>query len=326
MPSRPWRGEKGLSPSYRRPSSSCFDETVVFFHVDITHRARSRTSTIRLRAWFRERKHLTDVSVLETRRSAEPLDRHLHSHDPSSEYLFPSRSRSPLFIKPQLVPKNDGGAPLLPSNLPSFVVYPKNANDVRKALEFAREKSLSVTVKTSGHSYLGSSIGPNSLNLNLREFEKSSDEAPYHGVMYCEDPIDGSFGSGFGSAWKHGGQTTSGDHDPHGEEVLTAPGVVFAGPGGGAQGSSAPPEGSATAAVPGVATQPSLETQPCWLAGRRDKPAVIKISAGELWSDVYRNVDSFNKAFEKVSGPASSSRIWFFCNPTRQHQLHILAT
>jgi len=71
-------------------------------------------------------------------------------------------------------------------NLPSTVLFPQNAGDVVAAINFAREHSLEVSIKTSGHSFTGSSTKKDTLHLNMREFEKFSSI----GIVECSDEQD----------------------------------------------------------------------------------------------------------------------------------------
>jgi hypothetical protein len=64
---------------------------------------------------------------------------------------------------------------LPPLNLPAFINFPQSVKDVVDALASnAAGKKLRVSIKTSGHSYSGSSTVGESLQLNLRSFPKYS--------------------------------------------------------------------------------------------------------------------------------------------------------
>lgn len=63
---------------------------------------------------------------------------------------------------------------LPPLNLPAAIAFPTGVKDVADALAYAREHHMTVSVKTSGHSYAGSSSQRGSLNLNLRALPKYS--------------------------------------------------------------------------------------------------------------------------------------------------------
>eukprot|EP00121_Abeoforma_whisleri_P012349 Awhi_evm1s11395 len=58
------------------------------------------------------------------------------------------------------------------SNQPFAVVDALNNKDVKRALRFASRYNIMVTIKSSGHSYSGSSTGKNSLLIWLHNFEK----------------------------------------------------------------------------------------------------------------------------------------------------------
>eukprot|EP00984_Skeletonema_dohrnii_P025003 scaffold14144_cov91-Skeletonema_dohrnii-CCMP3373.AAC.17 len=55
-------------------------------------------------------------------------------------------------------------------NLPSKVLFPVVASDVVAAVNFARENSLEISVKNSGHSYQGASSKKDTLLLNMNRF------------------------------------------------------------------------------------------------------------------------------------------------------------
>ena len=71
-------------------------------------------------------------------------------------------------------------------DLPSTVLFPQNAGDVVAAINFAKEHSLEVSVKNSGHSFTASSTKKDTLHLNMREFEKFSSI----GIVECSDEQD----------------------------------------------------------------------------------------------------------------------------------------
>jgi hypothetical protein len=57
-------------------------------------------------------------------------------------------------------------------NLPLYVVEAKNPADVTAAIQFARAHDIQVTIKTTGHSYQGSSTARNSLLIWMQNFDK----------------------------------------------------------------------------------------------------------------------------------------------------------
>lgn len=59
-------------------------------------------------------------------------------------------------------------------NLPDQIAFPTSVKDVVDVVNYARKASMPITVKTSGHSYHGSSTLAGSVNVNMREFPKYS--------------------------------------------------------------------------------------------------------------------------------------------------------
>lgn len=57
-------------------------------------------------------------------------------------------------------------------NIPYYSVEAHNYGDIKKALDFARNHNIAVTVKTSGHSYSGSSTGYGTLMIWMHRFTK----------------------------------------------------------------------------------------------------------------------------------------------------------
>ena len=57
-------------------------------------------------------------------------------------------------------------------NLPSKVLFPSDATDVIAAVNFARTNGLELSVKNSGHSYLGASTKRDTLLLNMMQFPR----------------------------------------------------------------------------------------------------------------------------------------------------------
>ena len=71
-------------------------------------------------------------------------------------------------------------------DLPEAVVHPIHAGDVSAAIKYAAEHKLEISVKTSGHSYTGSSTKKNTLLLNLSKLQKYS---PSGSIVECQvDP------------------------------------------------------------------------------------------------------------------------------------------
>ena len=59
-------------------------------------------------------------------------------------------------------------------NLPDQIAFPTSVKDVVDVVNYAKKASMPITVKTSGHSYHGSSTLAGSVNVNMREFPKYS--------------------------------------------------------------------------------------------------------------------------------------------------------
>jgi len=69
-------------------------------------------------------------------------------------------------------------------NLPEKIAFPTNPNDIVEAIQHAKEEGLTVSIMTSGHSYIGASTSAQSLQLNLREYPKYS---KISGIVECDD-------------------------------------------------------------------------------------------------------------------------------------------
>jgi len=59
-------------------------------------------------------------------------------------------------------------------NLPDSIAFPKSVRDLVETVKFAAVSKMNISVKTSGHSYAGSSTMKDSLLINLRSFPKYS--------------------------------------------------------------------------------------------------------------------------------------------------------
>lgn len=66
--------------------------------------------------------------------------------------------------------------------LPSHISFPESVSDVVKGLKYARDNGLKVSIKSTGHSYTGSSTIKDSLQLNLRALKTYTDD----GVVECK--------------------------------------------------------------------------------------------------------------------------------------------
>jgi len=68
-------------------------------------------------------------------------------------------------------------------NLPDGVVHPKHVGDISEAIKFAAQHKIGVSVKTSGHSYTGSSTKKGTILLNLSKLQKYS---PDGSIVECD--------------------------------------------------------------------------------------------------------------------------------------------
>ena len=59
-------------------------------------------------------------------------------------------------------------------NLPEKIAFPTSVKDVVEIVEYAKAADMPISIKTSGHSYPGSSTLAGSVNMNLRDFPKYS--------------------------------------------------------------------------------------------------------------------------------------------------------
>lgn len=73
-------------------------------------------------------------------------------------------------------------------NLPSKVLFPVMASDVVAAIHFAGENGLEISIKNSGHSFMGASTKKDTLHLNMNRFTQY---APT-GIVDCVDTALGS--------------------------------------------------------------------------------------------------------------------------------------
>ncbi|KAL4224742.1 hypothetical protein ACF0H5_015439 [Mactra antiquata] len=113
---------------------------------------------------------------------------------------------------------------------PSIVAMVNSVGDIQKAILFAREHNLFVTVRSSGHDYSGRSTANNSLNINLSEMKdyevktdssrSSSGELKVQtGRTWIEiyellDQYDRVIVGGSGKTVTTGGYTLGGGHSP----------------------------------------------------------------------------------------------------------------
>lgn len=66
--------------------------------------------------------------------------------------------------------------------LPSAVVHPVNVADISATIKFAIKNKIEISIKTSGHSYTGSSTKKGTILLNLSKLQKYS---PFGSIVEC---------------------------------------------------------------------------------------------------------------------------------------------
>ena len=72
----------------------------------------------------------------------------------------------------------------LPSmSLPSYMIEPRTAKDAVEAVNFAKVHGLQLSVKNTGHDYAGQSDVKDSLQLNMRNFPKYSENE----IVVCKE-------------------------------------------------------------------------------------------------------------------------------------------
>lgn len=69
-------------------------------------------------------------------------------------------------------------------DLPAAVVHPKTVADISETFKFSNKHKVGVSVKTSGHSYTGSSTKKGTVLLNLSKLKKYS---PNGSIIECEN-------------------------------------------------------------------------------------------------------------------------------------------
>ena len=73
-------------------------------------------------------------------------------------------------------------ASLPPLNLPAEVMFPKSVAGLARLVKGAAARGVGVSIKTSGHSYVGSHTAKDSVQANLRDFPKYS----RHSIAVCD--------------------------------------------------------------------------------------------------------------------------------------------
>ena len=67
-------------------------------------------------------------------------------------------------------------------NLPRFIAFPETVSHVGQAVEWAKQRQVPISIKSTGHSYTGSSTLTGSLQLNLRQLKSYS----AHSITECD--------------------------------------------------------------------------------------------------------------------------------------------
>lgn len=70
-------------------------------------------------------------------------------------------------------------------NLPSYVAFPTSVADISLLLQFASKHKIPISIKNTGHSYPGSSMQKNTLQINMRDFPKTV-AVPYFETYIAE--------------------------------------------------------------------------------------------------------------------------------------------
>jgi len=91
--------------------------------------------------------------------------------------------------------------------LPGVIIEAFGADDVSKALKFASDHAMAVTIKTSGHSFMGSSTGKDTLNIVTTQFDENDETellSPYTWSNSCpgSSPVQHVLRAGGGVMWK----------------------------------------------------------------------------------------------------------------------------
>jgi hypothetical protein len=85
-------------------------------------------------------------------------------------------------------------------NLPAYTVDVRTRGDIEAALEFANTFNMAVSIKTTGHSFQGSSTGKDSLNIWMRHYKKDgSIQKDYQDS--CGKVWETTLGVGGGEVW-----------------------------------------------------------------------------------------------------------------------------
>eukprot|EP00551_Chaetoceros_affinis_P018330 CAMPEP_0203742952 /NCGR_PEP_ID=MMETSP0092-20131115/59189_1 /ASSEMBLY_ACC=CAM_ASM_001090 /TAXON_ID=426623 /ORGANISM="Chaetoceros affinis, Strain CCMP159" /LENGTH=436 /DNA_ID=CAMNT_0050630227 /DNA_START=546 /DNA_END=1853 /DNA_ORIENTATION=- len=165
-------------------------------------------------------------------------------------------------------------------DLPTAVVHPAHVGDVSAAIKFAAEHKIGVSVKTSGHSYTGSSTKKGTILLNLSKLQKY---APSGSIIECQ--VDPNIKEG---AFQDACNYAIGRNKP--AVVRVGGGEIW------------------DEVLRAVSFQDA-----CNYAIGRNKPAVVRVGGGEIWDEVLRAVsvdwnenEKTTKKYHIVSGAAGT--------------------
>ena len=87
------------------------------------------------------------------------------------------------------------------ADLPAYTVAVQTVGDIQAVLAFASQHNIAVTVKTSGHSYSGSSTAANSILIWTREFLGNNVEIKSNYNNTCATTFPDAISVGGGNTW-----------------------------------------------------------------------------------------------------------------------------
>mmetsp|Transcript_26149 Transcript_26149/g.62158 ORF Transcript_26149/g.62158 Transcript_26149/m.62158 type:complete len:1211 (+) Transcript_26149:117-3749(+) len=149
-------------------------------------------------------------------------------------------------------------------NLPKKVIFPKNANHVVEAVEYAIKHNKKISVKASGSSYTGSSTRKDSLMLNMRDYVRHANSK---GIIIALDKKV-SFDTREGSRERE----TSISFCDEEQNALK----------NGERGGR-------------FIDIRHVDEQPCRLAVARGKAGFVRVGGGENFGEVYAAIHRYNK-------------------------------
>ena len=80
-------------------------------------------------------------------------------------------------------------------NLPAATVHPKTVGDIIASIEFAKEHDIGMSVKVSGHNYVGASTDKDSLLIHMRKYPKYAIDDTNTSLLECGATITTSSNS-----------------------------------------------------------------------------------------------------------------------------------